>query len=118
MKVSSILTSASKNKNMSKKLIQFSTKQCGRCQVMKNFILENHENKEIEYEYISLFDSEDEVSKTTINEYWDQVYSNFEKYTKLYNTPIFRTLPSFILIEDGKANPIYNDRDKILKLIK
>lgn len=83
---------------MSKKIVQFSTKQCSRCQVLKREIEKKLINSSIEYEYISLVDPNKVITRDNIREYWDEVYTNFEKYSNTYNVSLHKTLPSLMII--------------------
>ena len=91
---------------MSKKIIQLSTKQCGRCQVAKRHIEKTLKNPHIQYEYISLADETKEYTRDTINEYWNEVHENFNRHEENFHVNINPSLPAFILKEEDSYRQI------------
>lgn len=93
---------------MISKIIQFSTKQCGRCQHTKSFIENKLKNSNIKYEYISLIDENKKV--TDIEAYWDEVHQSFTEYNKKFDISLLRTLPSFLVEYDNGTKNVANDK--------
>jgi glutaredoxin len=93
---------------MISKIIQFSTKQCGRCQQTKALIENKLKNSNIKYEYISLIDENKKV--TDIKAYWDEVYTSFTEYNKKFDISLLRTLPSFLIEYENGKKVVANDR--------
>lgn len=95
---------------MSKKIIQFSTTQCTRCQVIKSKLEKELKDSPIEYEYISLANPTKVVTRENVQLYWEEVYENFKKYSEKYQTRLFTGLPSFLIIDNDVATPVLTEQ--------
>jgi esterase/lipase len=104
------------NKNMSKKIIQLSTKQCPPCQQLKQDIEKIIDKTSYTYEYVSMYNGPDmEDANFNFTEYWNQI----DKVISLYKKEVEfipRQLPIVLIKEDDIIK--LSNKTEILNILR